>query len=93
MRISPELIPSINSTNTDRAVNNVLVYMMKHYGVDNAYREIAPLTWYINTGRASLFFLRGIIIAKPFMIARKLHQGGSDQEIIDRIKDYLYETT
>ena len=67
-------------------------YILMDYGVDTAIREIAPLDWYIRTGRASVDFLRRFIAAKPFMIARRLHKGGSDQEIIDRIRDYLYQT-
>jgi len=59
------------------------------YGVDEANREMEPLEWYVWTGRASATFLKELFAAKPFMIARKLHAGGSTDEIIRRIKKYL----
>ena len=68
---------------------NIQKILMKKYGCTAADREIAPLIWYINTGRASTPFLKKLINAKPFMIARKLHMGGSDAEIIQRIKSYI----
>lgn len=48
-----------------------------------------PLVYYVNTGRASAEFLKRLINAKTFMIVRKLQSGGSDQEIMKRIKKYL----
>jgi len=78
------------SRNTiDTCVWNIKKVLMEKYGTMAADREIAPLVWYINTGRASTPFLKSLIDAKPFMIARKLHAGGSDAEIIDRIKAYI----
>lgn len=77
----------------DIYLNKVLACLMKHYGVDQAYRDIDPLTWYINTGRASALFLRSLVSCKPFMIARKLHEGGSVQDAVDRIKTYVSSQT
>lgn len=71
------------------ALWNIEKYMMQKYGVDAAQREIDPLKWYIYTGRAPLAFLYGIEAARPFMIARILHKGGSYNEALDRIKAYL----
>lgn len=62
------------------------------YGVDQASMDLAPLHWYIDTGRASNDFIKACAMAKPFMIGRKLHQGGSYQEAVQRIKDYLKVT-
>ena len=59
------------------------------YGVDQASRDLAPLRWYIDTGRASNDFIKACAMAKPFMIGRKLHQGGSYQEVVQRIRGYL----
>ena len=61
-------------------------YLMIKYGVDAAHREIAPLKWYIATGRASALFLKRLAASKPYVIGRKLHLGGSDDEVIERIK-------
>ena len=57
--------------------------------VSESERAVAPLAWYVATGRASADFLRRMLTAKPFMLARKLTQGGSDDEILRRIKKYL----
>jgi len=73
----------------DSSLWNITVYLMRKYGCDTAYREISPLSWYINTGRASTEFIRQLAKAKPFMIGRMLHKGGSDDEIIKRVKEYL----
>lgn len=48
-------------------------------------RHIAPLTWYINTGRASCLFINKLHDANYRLIARDLHQGGSHEEVINRI--------
>lgn len=72
--------------------NDDLAYSARNHdavGSDCGYREISPLSRYINTGRASLDFLQRLYHAKPFMVARKLHQGGSDDEIIKRVQKYL----
>ena len=73
----------------DSQIWEVQRYLMRKYGVDASDRETAPLKWWINTGRASTGFLRAFMEAKPFMIARQLHKGGSDQDVINRIISYL----
>ena len=60
--------------------------LMEKYGTMAADREIAPLVWYIETGRASTPFLEKLIAKKPYIVARRLHAGGSDMEIITRVK-------
>ena len=68
---------------------DVLNYLMTHYGVDRAYQDIDPLQWYILTGRASVDFLNKLYQKKPYLIARRLHQGGSGDETIKRIKTFI----
>jgi len=80
---------AINKTSIDTGLWAIQRYGMQHYGTDAAAQDIAPLTWYINTGRATLEFSRKLLNAKPFMVARKLHEGGSYDEAIRRIKDYI----
>lgn len=63
--------------------------IMQKHGIDQSYEDIAPLAWYISTGRASCDFIRAVLTAKPFMVARKLHMGGTYDEVIQRIKDYI----
>ena len=79
----------ISRTSIDFTTNRILGELYRLCGVDAAHREIFPLVWYVETGRASLPFLHALIEAKPFMIARRLHAGGSDEEAIARIKTYL----
>ena len=79
----------VNKNSIDNCIWKIQRVLMTKYGCTAADREIAPLVWYINTGRASVPFLKSLIDAKPFMIARKLHAGGSDAEIIDRVKAYI----
>ena len=64
-------------------------YLMQKYGSTTAEREMYPLKWYINTGRAPTIFLTNLTKAKPFVIARLLHKGGTDEEVIRRVKAKL----
>lgn len=79
----------VSATVIDATLWEITVALMRRYGSDVAFREIAPLNWYVGTGRASTEFLRRLAAAKPFMIARKLHVGGADDEIIRGIETYL----
>ena len=76
-------------TSVDIYIWKVQKYMMTHYGCDNAIREIDPLIWYIQTGRASGQTIRALLEKKPYMIGRLLHKGGSHDECIARIKEYI----
>ena len=44
------------------------------------------ISWYVNTGRAPTAFVRAMLNHRPSTIAKRCLIGGSDQEIIDRIK-------
>ena len=68
-------------------------HLMQRYGIDTARQEMYPLSWYVNTGRASAGWIRQLLSCKPFMIARKLHQGGSIDEVIARVKKYVSENS
>lgn len=76
-------------TKLDDFMWQVELYLMKRYGVDEAKRTMYPLIWYIHTGRASTQFLKALISSKPYMIGRMLHQEGSIDETVNRIKAYL----
>lgn len=58
---------------------------MVRHGCDQAERDMMPLNWYINSGRASVAFLRCLIHTSPCMVARDLHKGGSYDEVINRV--------
>lgn len=81
----------ISRTVIDSFLMAVEHYLMDRYGVDQAARDLSPLSWYIETGRASLPFLNKLVNSRPYMIARKLHSGGSYEETINRIAVYLGE--
>ena len=80
---------SLSSTTIETGLWHIQRHLIDKYGIDQAERDMAPLQWYISTGRASMQFLHALLDAKQFMVARKLHEGGSDQEVIDRIRHYL----
>ena len=80
---------SVDAIAIETGLWHIQRYLMQRYGTDESYRDMAPLSWYIYTDRASLDFIRKVLTAKPFMIARKLHLGGSYDEAIQRIKDYV----
>lgn len=76
----------MSRTAIDNQIWAVTRYMMERIGVDAAQRAVSPLSWYIDTGRASIAFLHWFIDAKPFVVARILMKGGSDDSIIAALK-------
>ena len=79
----------MSSAAIDNYLWSVERYLMQRYGSRIAELDVDPLRWYILTGRASAEFLLRLKQVKPFMVARKLHEGGSYDEAISRIKSYL----
>lgn len=51
---------------------------------------IAPLRWYIATGRASRDFLSRLVAIRPAYTARILLSGGSDLEIMEKVKRKVF---
>lgn len=78
----------ISQTSIDNFLYNVSASLYK-YGVSQAYRDIAPLSWYIGTNRASMDFLHALINSDAEAIAERLHAGGSYDVAIKRVKRYL----
>ena len=79
----------ISRTLIDNYLNDIYTYLSGQYGWHVAERDMYPLKWYINSGRASLAFLGKMIDKKPYMIGRKLHQGGSYEDAVNRICSYI----
>lgn len=69
----------------------IKAYLFKKYGYTEAQTAFYPLAWYVQTDRASRDFIEGLLTKKPFMIARLLHEGGSVDEAIERLKAYVLE--
>ena len=79
----------LSATSIDNALWAVQSYIMGRYGCACATSDMAPLVWYVNTARASVDFLLALQAAKPFVIGRLLHRGGSYAEVIARVKAAL----
>ena len=60
--------------------------LTQYYGVCRGTMKMYPLEYYINSGRASADFLRKLLSADPKIISKILSYGGSDAEVMDRIK-------
>ena len=58
----------------------------RYVSIDRSFNMIYPLWHYIFSARASTEFMRALLSTKPFMIARRICAGGSDDEIMERIK-------
>ena len=64
-------------------------YLMKKYGVDQASRDADPLKWYIRTGRACPAWIRQLMEKIPYNVAKILHKGGSYEDAIERVHNYI----
>ena len=75
----------MSSTQIDTMLWHIQREAMQRHGCDQAERDMQPLLWYINTGRASTEFLRLLMNTRPVLVARDLHKGGSYEEVINRV--------
>lgn len=76
---------SLSATGIIDYVYDVKTSLERQYGSRAAEVEVDPLVFYINTGRASCEFLRRLLETKPFLVARRLHKGGSIVEAMQRV--------
>ena len=79
----------VNQTSIDTCLWSIQRNLIHKHGTFMAEVTIAPLMWYVNTGRASIDFLRKLMAAKPFMVARCLHRAGSYDDAIKRVKSCI----
>lgn len=82
----------ISAAQIDNALYDIRKKLFKTTPVDECDRLMSPLNWYVNTGRAPLAFVEALCYAtntQKTTIAKKLAQGGSDMEVVERIKKYL----
>lgn len=63
--------------------------LMKKHGILEAERLMTPLSWYINTGRASMDFIRRLDDADPKRIITILEQNGSVEDIVSKLKQAI----
>lgn len=59
------------------------------FSVDESEIAVYPLRWYVCTGRASVAFLHALVDTKPFLVARRLKDGGSHDEMLDRVRKLI----
>lgn len=68
----------------------------KHgYTYDQSFNVVYPLSYYVNTGRASAEFLRNMQYVKPYVMARllaKKYEHGTVDECIAAFKKKVDET-
>lgn len=76
----------VSATAIDNKVWQVRKYLMERYGCDRADVIVAPLVWHIETGRASVAFLRAFLDAKTFMTARRLAKARTYDMAIANLK-------
>lgn len=52
----------------------IQMWLVQHerWTLDTAQRFVAPLWWYVQTGRASAGFLKALVTAKTFVVGRVL---------------------
>ena len=69
-------------------IHDTWKYLATRNGVDNADEMIAPLEWWIKTGRASLAECKALIEKKPYIIGRILAENptGNYDDILAGVK-------
>lgn len=76
---------ALGRTTIERNIWKIQRVLLEKYGTAQAASDVATLVWYIETGRASADYLRKLFAVKPFLIARRLHLGGSYDEALERV--------
>lgn len=79
----------MSRTEIDNFIWSVEKVLWDSYGLDASERLMYPLKWYIFTGRASADFLNRLSQEKPKVIGMLLKSGGSDYEVMNRIKKHI----
>lgn len=66
-------------------------YLCKRQGIDAADRIIAPLEWWIKTGRATIPECKALVEKKPYVIAKILtaKDGHDYSEILTAIRQKI----
>lgn len=71
----------------DMYFHNVQMCLVEkhHIPFDHAGTMVSDLSWYTDTGRASVEWCKRLLETKPYLVARRLVKGGSTNEIIKRV--------
>ena len=81
----------MNYQTADNFIHKAAMYGAPRIGLDASYSVMAPLAWYIGTGRASYDFTARLATKKPYRVFQVLHKagGGSYDDAIHAVKLYL----
>ena len=60
-----------------------------HIPFDFAGTMVSDLSWYTDTGRASVEWCKRLLNTKPYLVARRVAKGGSTNEIIKRVTNLI----
>ena len=76
----------------DFYLNDAWRYLLKKYGVNRSSQIIAPLEWYIRTGRASADWEKHLMGVKPYVVCRILEKHyGTYEEPLELITSRIYK--
>lgn len=81
----------MNYQAVENFIHKVVMYGAPRIGLDASRLVLAPLAWYIGTGRASYDFTARLATKKPYRVFQVLHKasGCSYDDAIKAVKLYL----
>ena len=81
----------MNYQEVNNYIHKAVMYGAPRIGLDASRLVLAPLTWYIGTGRASYEFTARLSTKKPYRVFQVLHKasGGSYDDAIHAVNLYL----
>lgn len=76
----------VSKASEDDFIHAVRMKLWEKCGTRLGDNLLYPLAYHIFTGRATLEFEKRLLATRPYLIARDLSSGGSDADIIRKIK-------
>lgn len=81
---------AISRTAIENKVWDVRIILIRRHGVDGADMLMHPLTWFVDTGRASVEFLRTFIESDPYKVADVLaNECSTTEATIKALKEFM----
>ena len=80
----------ISRARIDAELWEIRMALAKELGFDESERKMYPITWYVNTGRASIEFLRNLFSADKTRIVNALKSSVCEDEAIRKIKKIIH---
>lgn len=79
----------MNMYDVDNYVWKVFRILLRDFPWNDAENLVSPVRWYIRTGRAPWEWCKLLTAAKPFMVARRLRDGGTYEEALTRVHQLI----